>query len=193
MTTIIYDFPNENFRKKFDSKEDALNYIEGKLPANGKNWLLRRTETMIDVQEETIDSKRKVIENKDIIKRIVDTFIEKATANIVRFEYMSYTQAEKALYEYKERLKKCKIEDAIVFYNSGNYKPCNNYKIEFPSKNDEVLDNGERFYFMPGIMFRNDDIYITKYNYVGRNVSCNSSKRTDETEELYNYCVKNLK
>ena len=46
---------------------------------------------------------------------------------------------------------------------------------------------------LPGIMFRNDDIYITHSNYIGRKVNHMGSKIPNMDEELYNYCTKNLK
>ena len=81
--TTFYDFPEENIRKKFTSKEEALDYVKNKLPANGKEWVLRKTVTTIE--EETIESTRKLIENKNILKRIIDAFIERATINNVNF------------------------------------------------------------------------------------------------------------
>lgn len=342
-TTTIYDFPNENFRKKFYSKEEALKHIEGKLPSNGKNWFLRKTVTIIE--EETIESERKVIENKDIIKRIIDTFIDKANVNNVRFgssdtpykvtdpkySRLTYGQAHvyymaeklgypweklddiyankdgimnhrwdeehhgydtfedrefytnwlapffiikevfpeynidekditirnynygrlersepekpgsrkyihyddpttlagkypkmmeyyiknwhsnmsifntiyvqmkeaEALEEYKKRIKEYPIDKVVVEYNYGDYRPCHNYKISFPSEFDP---RGEKYWNtmnifarIPGIMFRNDDIYITNDNYIGRHVNHHGANRVDENEELYKYCIKNLK
>lgn len=342
-TTTFYDFPEENIRKKFTSRDEALKYVKDKLPANGKDWVLRKTVTTIE--EETIESTRKLIENKDIIKRIIDAFIEKATINNVKFStpgaykctnekyanishsvvdayyfaekigfpweklddwfnnkdgilegrfdewfntdekpnynnrditdfiaehlalwYMvsdkfnidlkditeenynygsderykvkgnksihykdpttlagKYPEAKKYIDEnneflgiynsgiyvemdkqealdlYKEKLKNYPIEHAVVYYNVGDYRPCHNYKIEFPYEFEpgyrgegSLAKLGETFYRMPGIMFRNDDIYITGDNYIGRHVHHTGSKKVDETEELYNYCVKNL-
>lgn len=323
-TTTLYNFPNESgIRKSFTSKEAALKYVKDKLPTDGKNWVLRKTITTIE--EETIESTRKLIENKDILKRIIDRFIEKATADNIKFdgrqykcnnekyaniEYREveaylfaeqegfpweklddwfsnkdgilegrfdnyygevidyndrygcsliaselalwyiisdkfnidlndikaelddydhkeltnkYPEAKKylennynrrgiydniiygpmenqeALDIYKERLKKYPIEHAFVNYNIGDYKPCHNYKIEFPEEFDpnytgkQTNKLGDYFNPIPGIMFRDNDIYITYSNYIGRHVSYRQSKRVDETEELYNYCVKNLK
>lgn len=339
-TTTIYDFPNENFRKKFNTREDALKHIEGKLPANGKDWVLRKTVTT--VEEETIVSERKLIENKEIIKKIVDEFIKKATVDNVKFdsyenkltdnryarfsnftatEYLfaekvgfpweklddwfnnkdgilegrfdnyygtemhynnkketefpachlahwyvisemfnidlnditienenygradrskkegkkyvhyidpttlaaKYPKAKKYLDDnydsmglyhshisvpmdaqerldiYKEKLKKYPIEKAVVYYNTGDYRPCHNYKIEFPDEfNPDFTEDayptlGDIFWRMPGIMFRNEDIYVTQSDYIGRHVNHTGKKRVDETEELYKYCIKNLK
>jgi len=46
---------------------------------------------------------------------------------------------------------------------------------------------------MPGIMFRNEDIYVTLSDYIGRHVNHMGKKRVDEDEELYKYCMRNLK
>ena len=106
---------------------------------------------------------------------------------------------QEALDLYKEKLKNYPIEHAVVYYNVGDYRPCHNYKIEFPYEFEPGYRGegsspklGETFYRMPGIMFRDDDIYITNDNYIGRHVHHTGSKKVDETEELYNYCVKNL-
>ena len=111
-----------------------------------------------------------------------------------------YVKGQELLNYYIEELKKIPIDDFEWERNVGDYKPCHNYKIEFPHEfkpgyrgDGSYPKLGETFYRIPGIMFRNEDIYITDSNYIGRHVNHTGSKKVDETEELYNYCVKNLK
>jgi hypothetical protein len=86
-------------------------------------------------------------------------------------------------------------------YNSGNYAPCNNYKLEVVDfeeirKSPELKESDSIHMwgaYIPGIMFRDEDIIITKDNYYGRNVSLSKSKACDVNDKLYEYCIKNLK
>ena len=96
---------------------------------------------------------------------------------------------------YKERLKQIPIEDFEWRYNIGDYKPCHNYKLSLKPEKDISYDDYTIHMFnrLPGIMFRNNDIYITHDDYYGRNVNLRKSSVIDVNEDLYNYCIKNLK
>ena len=336
---IYYSFPQENFRKKFTSEKEAMKFVENKIPANGKSFVLRKTTT--EVIDTEFDSKKKAIYDINILKRIIDTFIEKANVNNIsfhdtpykvidpRYENFTYGQAgvyymaeqlgypwekldalyankdgimnhrwdtehhgydtfedrefytnwlapffiikdifpeyhldekditiykynyghieryepeklgsrkyihyddpdntlagkypemmkyylknwhspsifgkyyvemprEEALELYKKRIKEYPIDKVTIEYNWGDFKPCHNYKINFPEEFDPEKKNFrsmKTFSRLPGIMFRNNDIYITNSNYIGRKVNHMGSKIPNMDEELYNYCTKNL-
>lgn len=344
MKEVCYNFPYENFRSKFTSEEAAKEFVKDKLPSNGKSFVLRKTVT--EVTEIEFEAEKKPVYDLNIIKRIIDIFIEKANVNNVRFGFSNtpykvtdpkysrltygqahvYHMAEKlgypwekldalyankdgimnhrwdtehhgydtfedrefytnwlapffiikdifpeynidekditiykynyghierykpkkpgsrkyihyddpdntlagkypemmkyylenwhstidifdtiyvqmqdaeALEEYKKRIKEYPIDKVIVEYNYGDYRPCHNYKISFPSEFDprgeKYCNTMNIFARIPGIMFRNDDIYITNDNYIGRHVNHMGSKIPNMDEELYEYCTKNLK
>lgn len=104
---------------------------------------------------------------------------------------------EEYIEEYKKRIKEFPIDKITVEYNTGDYRPCHNYKFNFPHEFDPKGPNYWNtvhiFSRIPGIMFRNDDIYITTSNYIGRHVNHRASQQCDVDEKLYNYCIKNLK
>jgi len=103
---------------------------------------------------------------------------------------------EEKLAAFKERIKEYPWDKVEVFYNVGDYKPCHNYKIEFPQEFDphkELFGTYNLIDFIPGIMFRDNDIYVTRSNYIGRHVHHRASKQCDVDEKLYEYCTKNLK
>jgi len=104
---------------------------------------------------------------------------------------------EEYIEEYKKRIREFPIDKVTVEYNVGDYKPCHNYKIDFPHEFDP---NGPNYWHtlnvfarIPGIMFRDNDIYITNDKYVGRHVHHYVSQQCDVDEKLYEYCIKNLK
>lgn len=105
-----------------------------------------------------------------------------------------YMSVEELLNYYKEELKKIPIEDFEWEYNIGNYKPCHNYKLNI--KHNNISDNECSIHMyghgLPGIMFRDEDIYVTDSNYIGRHVSHTNTLAVDVNEDLYNYCIKNL-
>lgn len=352
-TKTIYSFPNENFRKTFTNEEDALKFVENKLPANGKFFLLHKE--IIETSDKVIDAKCKPTYDVNIIKRIIDAFIEKANPENVKFSsgntpyklidtryahirgnqleiyyladklgypwekldalfenkdgilngkldggYCLESDAHKIDYDsfdariwptnrlaklfmlkelhpelniddndinnhfyndgytyrysikgikvngktehhiedpntfaskypnavdilkewhniefncwrnvnikmdeaeaielYKQRIKEYPIDKIRVIYNYGDYKPCHNYKLEFPEKYDPKGANYSdynlnTFARIPGIMFRDGDICITTDNYIGRHVNYRGSKIPNVDEELYKYCIKNL-
>lgn len=103
---------------------------------------------------------------------------------------------EEKLAAYKERIKEYPWDKVKVFYNIGDYKPCHNYKFEFPREFDphkELHNTYSPIATIPGIMFRDEDIYVTNSNYIGRHVNHRASKQCDVDEKLYEYCTKNLK
>lgn len=104
---------------------------------------------------------------------------------------------EEYIEEYKKRIKEYPIDKITVEYNTGDYKPCHNYKLNFPKEFDPKGKNYNRtthiFSRIPGIMFRNNDIYITNDNYIGRHVHHRQSQQCDVDEKLFEYCTKNLK
>lgn len=104
---------------------------------------------------------------------------------------------EEYIEEYKKRIKEFPIDKITVEYNVGDYKPCHNYKFEFPHEYDpkgkDYWNTCNIFARIPGIMFRNEDIYITTSKYVGRHVNHRTSQQCDIDEKLYEYCTKNLK
>jgi len=103
---------------------------------------------------------------------------------------------EEKLAAYKKRIKEYPWDKVKVFYNIGDYKPCHNYKIEFPQDFDphkELFNTYNPIDTIPGIMFRDKDIYVTNSNYIGRHVNHRTSKQCDVDEKLYEYCTKNLK
>ena len=104
--------------------------------------------------------------------------------------------SEEKLAAYKKRIKEYPWDKVEVFYNVGDYKPCHNYKFEFPQEFDphkELFHTYNPIDIIPGIMFRDKDIYITNSDYVGRHVNLRASKQCDVDENLYEYCTKNLK
>ena len=105
--------------------------------------------------------------------------------------------SEEYLEEYKKRIKEFPIDKITVEYNVGDYKPCHNYKLEFPHEFDpkgkDYWNTVNVFSRIPGIMFRNEDIYITNSKYVGRHVHHRATQQCDIDEKLYEYCTKNLK
>lgn len=103
---------------------------------------------------------------------------------------------EEKLAAYKERIKEYPWDKVKVFYNIGDYRPCHNYKIEFPQEFDphkELFNTYNPIDTIPGIMFRDKDIYVTNSNYIGRHVNHRASIQCDVDEKLYEYCTKNLK
>ena len=108
-----------------------------------------------------------------------------------------YLKGQELLDAYKEELKKVPIEDWYWERNVGDYKPCHNYKLNFPHEFDPKGKDYNRtthiFARIPGIMFRNDDIYITTSNYIGRHVNHRATQQCDIDEKLFEYCTKNLK
>jgi hypothetical protein len=97
---------------------------------------------------------------------------------------------------YKEELKKVPIEDWYWERNVGDYKPCHNYKLVMkrPKKyNDGDFKIHMFGKYLPGIMFRDGDIYVTNSQYIGRHVNLRKTSVCDVDENLYNYCIKNLK
>jgi len=103
---------------------------------------------------------------------------------------------EEKLAAYKNRIKEYPWDKVEVFYNIGDYKPCHNYKFEFPQEFDphkELFNTYNPIDIIPGIMFRDKDIYVTRSNYIGRHVHHRASKQCDVDEKLYKYCTKNLK
>lgn len=98
---------------------------------------------------------------------------------------------------FKERIKDYPVDKVVVKRNTGDYKPCHNYTLEFPIEFDphfEKLKNTMHPYaHIPNIMFRDEDIVITYSEYYGRNVNLRKSAQCDVDEKLYEYCTKNLK
>ena len=324
---VEFVFVGENMRGGFNSMEDALKYVKKKLPSNGKSWKIEEIHTK--VIEHEIESERKVIDDKEITKRIIDYFIEHATANNIKFDvneqyffnpehrsfrdhdqlysflctqhYLGYTKeqymnlyheiykkyadnsgyaydgyvcecicylamaesfnmtkddilaidfsnyqisnkfakdhpdmfkekqywfhdlyfadgdyfrpneypripeqpkiwkylkGQELLDAYKEELKKVPIEDWYWERNVGDYKPCHNYKLVM--KRPEKYNDGDFTIhmfgkYLPGIMFRDGDIYITNSQYIGRHVNLRKTSVCDVNEDLYKYCIKNLK
>ena len=80
---VEFKFIDENMRCGFSSMEDALKYVKNKLPSNGKTWKIKEIHTK--VIEHEIESERKVVDNKEITKRIIDYFIEYASENNITF------------------------------------------------------------------------------------------------------------
>lgn len=113
--------------------------------------------------------------------------------------WRTVTDEEKLEY-YKNEIRKLSLDDFQWEYNIGNYKPCHNYKLTIKNKN--IDENGHINYdnyslhmcsfYLPGIMFRNNDIYITYEQYIGRNVNHTQSLPVDVDENLYKYCIRNL-
>ena len=104
---------------------------------------------------------------------------------------------QEALDEYKKRLLNFPIDTVKVVYNVGDYKPCHNYKLDFLPENDL---KGKNYYNtlniysrMPGIMFRDQDIYITYSNYIGRHTRLLYQQQIDVDDKLFNYCTRFLK
>jgi len=321
---VVYKFVGETIRRGFGSIDEALKYIDGKLPANGKDWTIEEIHTK--VIQHKIESKRKVIDNKEITKKIIDYFIKHATINNVNFDsneqffinpehrdfryhdqlysflcaekylgynkeqywelyneinkkfeknnytyfgnvckaivyialsnkygltkedilkinfddytelktfeekypkmskecyhlmhdlYMAdgdgfrpgeygdimekpniwrYVKGQELLDYYIEELKKIPIDDFEWERNVGDYKPCHNYKLKV--KKDNIPDEQRSIHMytwgLPGIMFRDNDIYVTNSNYIGRHVHHKNTLSVDVDENLYNYCIKNL-
>lgn len=114
-----------------------------------------------------------------------------------------YAEGQELLDLYKETIRALPIEDMTWTYNVGDYKPCHNYKLDVVKKwnedkeNENVIDSENTVHmwgkFIPGIMFRDGDIYVTDSAYFGRNVNLRSRKAVDVDEKLYEYCIKNLK
>jgi hypothetical protein len=117
-------------------------------------------------------------------------------------------EGQELLDMYKEVLRTLPIENMHWSYNVGDYKPCHNFKLDvvkdpYNDKNtlvgdnslDIIVDNGIHMWgkFIPGIMFRNDDVIVTNDKYYGRHVNLRASKAVDVDEKLYEYCIKNLK
>ena len=335
--TVEFKFVGESVRKSFNSTEEALAYVKKKnlLPTNGKSWEIEEIHTK--VISYTFESERKVIDNIEITKKIIDYFLEHATIENVHFskdevyindpenrnfryysqmyaylcckKYLGYdrdkfvelykkfykencdkdghafetyicelccyyalkdkygideadihlvtdpkykwktknpifkekyneaylevydwiqemfmadgghfrkgeygrimeepkiwhyVKGQELLDLYKETLRALPIEKMKWSYNSGNYSPCNNYKLEvvdFEKIRESLeLRSQDSIHlwgaYIPGIMFRDGDIMITEDNYYGRNVSLSKSKSCDVDEKLYKYCIKNLK
>lgn len=103
---------------------------------------------------------------------------------------------QEALDEYKKRLLDFPIDTVKVVYNVGDYKPCHNYKLYFLPENDlkgkNYYNTLNIFSRMPGIMFRDHDIYITYSNYIGEN-TLRYQQQIDVDDKLFNYCTRFLK
>lgn len=107
-----------------------------------------------------------------------------------------YLKGKELLDAYKEELKRVPIEDWYWERNVGDYKPCHNYKLVMkrPDKyNDDDFQIHMFGKYLPGIMFRDGDIYVTNSQYIGRHVNLRKTSVCDVDENLYNYCIKNLK
>ena len=75
---------NGNSRGSFDSIDDFKLWAKNKLPIEGDEWEIE--EVITQVNKHTIPCERKRIVNTNIIKRIIDTFIEKANIKNVSYD-----------------------------------------------------------------------------------------------------------
>ena len=110
---------------------------------------------------------------------------------------LRYLDTKEQLEVFKERIKDYPVDNVVVKRNTGDYKPCHNYTLEFPVEFDphfeELKNTMHTYVHIPNIMFRDEDIVITHSEYYGRNVNLRKSAQCDVDEKLYEYCVKNLK
>lgn len=117
--------------------------------------------------------------------------------NIFHDGLMVNMEPEEALAEYKERIREYPLKNITMEYNTGNFKPCNNYKLCFDAKGDPKSSVYKRsvhpYAHIPGIMFRSKDIFITGDNYIGWHVEHGRSLKCDVDDKLVEYCTKNLK
>lgn len=103
---------------------------------------------------------------------------------------------QEMLDEYKKVLKEIPISEFEWEYNSGDYKPCNNYKLNVKNREDDTERYqvfGEKGIDVYGVMFRDGDVVITANNYYGRHVNHRTTTKVNVDEKLYEYCTKNLK
>lgn len=104
---------------------------------------------------------------------------------------------QEALDEYKKRILDFPVDTVEVVYNVGDYRPCHNYKLnflpEYDVKGKNYCNTLNIYSRMPGIMFRDKDIYITFSNYIGRHTNLRNSQQIDVDEKLFNYCTRLLK
>lgn len=193
---------NKNFKEL--SLEDALDYYDWAIVELAKFWVVK---DKFNIADEDINYSM-VYEyiGNNYEKRKIEAKYPEAYKFIKSYEDYEYPSrckglvveltAEEKLTAYKERIKEYPWNKVKVFYNIGDYKPCHNYKIEFPQEFDphkELFFTYNPIDFIPGIMFRDKDIYVTRSNYIGRNVNHRASKQCDIDENLYKYCTKNLK
>jgi hypothetical protein len=108
-----------------------------------------------------------------------------------------WLEPKEQLEAFKERIKDYPVDKVVVKRNTGDYKPCHNYTLEFPAKFDphykELKNTMHPYVRIPNIMFRDHDIIITTSEYYGRKVNLRTSAQCDVDEKLYEYCTKNLK
>ena len=83
-TTTTYQVLNGNSRSNFVSLEDFKKWAKGKLPTEGDIWKVKKVVT--SEEEFDVECERKRITNPEIIKRILDTFCEKANVDEIVFD-----------------------------------------------------------------------------------------------------------
>ena len=76
---------NGNARKHFCSIDEFKAWAKGKMPNEGEEWKLQ--EIITQTKEHTIPCERKRVVNTDVIKRIIDIFLEKANSHNVRYDF----------------------------------------------------------------------------------------------------------
>ena len=152
---------------------------------------------------EMIDGKWKHYDDKDTLAykypKMMEYYKENWHSNTEMFHngMIVKMDSKDALIEYKERIRDYPVSNVKMVYNTGDYKPCDNYMLVFDSKGDnksKVYKRSVRpFARIPGIMFRTKDIFVTNDNYIGWHVEHGRGLVCDVDDKLVEYCVKNLK
>lgn len=110
---------------------------------------------------------------------------------------LRWLEPKEQLEVFKERIKDYPVDKVVVKRNTGDYKPCHNYTLEFPREfnphYEELKNTMHPYAYIPNIMFRDGDIVITTSEYYGRHVNLRKSSQCDVDEKLYEYCTKHLK
>ena len=194
---------NDKYLKEL-SLEDAFQYCDWQIDELAKFWVVKDKFNIAD-EDINCDMVFTYVGN-NYEKRKIQVKYPEAYKFVKSYDDYPYPSRKKGLVieltpeekiaAYKERIKEYPWDKVKVFYNVGDYKPCHNYKIEFPQEFDphkELFNTYNPIDIIPGIMFRDKDIYVTRSKYIGRHVNHRTSKQCDVDENLYKYCTKNLK
>jgi len=188
------------------SFEEAIDRLDMYIGTIAPYWILK---DKYNIADEDITYNMVVdYANNDYrnIKRKIEAKYPAAYQFVKKYDDYTYPSRNKGLVvelstkeklaAFKERIKEYPWDKVEICYNVGDYRPCHNYKISFPYEFDPHKNWRCTYHpvgMLPGIMFRDKDIYITHSNYVGRHVNHRASQQCDVDEKLYEYCIKNLK